>query len=270
MILEGIIAQSGAFKTLTIQDNDIDINCVAQLTQLTKRRLPEQLDTLSLLDCRMAWQTTEKLVKDLNPNSLRTLCLVNVNLNEFSLGTVYSVVQKHKRLVNLDISSNHLAPRQMRSFLESVSKNRRLQQLSLGWNSVADQKMSEDQQQKVSALLGNLIKHNKNLIHIDLTACGLTNLMMKELGTHVRRSGSLLGIHLTGNPGLTAENTQYLSQRIRCRPVEDIERYTFVQNFVSELMRQQPHELKKAIIWRMRQNKTFHSKYSDPAQKFVL
>ena len=98
--------------------------------------------------------------------------------------------------------------------------------------------MSEDQQLKVSTLLGNLIKYNKNLIHIDLTACGLTELMMRELGTHIRRSGSLLAIHLTGNVGLTAETAQYLSQRIRCRPVENIERFTFVQNYVSDVMRQ--------------------------------
>ena len=127
LLLDGFLAQSGAFKTLTIQDNDLDLNCVAQLTQLTKRRLPEHLDALCLLDCRIAWQNTEKLVKDLNPNFLRTLSLVNVNLNEFSLDAVYSLVQKNKRLVNLDISANHLAPRQMRSFIESVSKNRRLQ-----------------------------------------------------------------------------------------------------------------------------------------------
>jgi hypothetical protein len=45
----------------------------------------------------------------------------------------------------------------------------------------------------------------------------------------LRRAGSLLSIHLSGNPGLTEENREYLVKRIRCRPNEDLERFNRIQ-----------------------------------------
>lgn len=69
---------------------------------------------------------------------------------------------------------------------------------------------------------------------------GLTSLIIKELGTHLRRARSLLGIHLSGNPGLTEENQGALCERVRCRPNEDIERFTRIQNMVYEHTNQLP------------------------------
>lgn len=74
-------------------------------------------------------------------------------------------------------------------------------------------------------LLGGTIKHNKNLIHFDLTCTGLTIHIIKELGNVLRRAGSLLAIHLSGNAGVTEENHDYLVKRVRCRANEDIERF---------------------------------------------
>jgi hypothetical protein len=63
-------------------------------------------------------------------------------------------------------------------------------------------------------------------LHLDLTCTGLSNLIIRELGSCLRRAGSLLSIHLSGNPGLTEENCEYLANRIKCRPREDIERFS--------------------------------------------
>ena len=35
----------------------------------------------------------------------------------------------------------------------------------------------------------------------------------------------MLVVHLSDNPGLSDENLDYLPQRIKCRPAEDIERF---------------------------------------------
>jgi len=47
-------------------------------------------------------------------------------------------------------------------------------------------------------------------LHLDLTNTGLTNIIIHSMGTILKRAGSLLAIHLTGNSGLTKENIEYL------------------------------------------------------------
>lgn len=79
---------------------------------------------------------------------------------------------------------------------------------------------------EIVKMLGTIIKRNKQLLHLDLTCTGLTNLIVHEMGSHLRRAGSLLSIHLSGNPGLSRENCEYLANRIKCRPREDIERFS--------------------------------------------
>lgn len=57
--------QNGSFKTLSIKDNEIDEKCVDLILNLTKRRLPDQLDHLNISFCKIGWNDTEKLLKSL-------------------------------------------------------------------------------------------------------------------------------------------------------------------------------------------------------------
>ena len=59
-----------------------------------------------------------------------------------------------------------------------------------------------NQQQEVLDCLAKFIKRNKNLIHLNLEATGLTYEMIKLLLVSVKASRSLQGIHLCGNPGV--------------------------------------------------------------------
>jgi len=97
--------------------------------------------------------------------------------------------------------------------------------VNLSWNTISDNKTSEKEQIEIVHLIGKAIKHNKQLIHLDLTATGLTTLIVRDLGTILRRAGSLLAIHFSGNPGLSQEIADFLHTRIRQRPREDIEKY---------------------------------------------
>jgi len=67
-----------------------------------------------------------------------------------------------------------------------------------------------------------MIKHSRSLYHIDLTATGLTEFMIHEMGTYLKRSRSLLVIHLSGNTGLSDPNLEYLYKRTISRPREDV------------------------------------------------
>ena len=94
------------------------------------------------------------------------------------------------------------------------------------------------QNNEIIQMLGKIIKHSKTLQHIDLTGTGLSSQVIHSMGTALRRSRSILVIHLSGNPGLNLTNMEYLTQRIRCRPNEDIERYTRITTVVKNTLKE--------------------------------
>ena len=88
--------------------------------------------------------------------------------------------------------------------------------------------------------LSRIIKFNTKLVHCDLTCTGLTTHVVYELGRAIRRSVSLLAIHLSGNPGLTDENKVYLHNRIKARPHEDMDRFIRINTLVRQQLGSQP------------------------------
>lgn len=69
-----------------IRENDIDSNCVQEITNLVRKRPPENLEVLRLSHCRINWKITKELLDNLKVRSyLRKLELVKANLNEFSI-----------------------------------------------------------------------------------------------------------------------------------------------------------------------------------------
>lgn len=59
--------------------------------------------------------------------------------------------------------------------------------------------------------------------------------MVNALGRQMKRSRSLLAIHLSGCPGLDEENSAFLRKRIVCRPNEEIGRFNRIQNIVKDM-----------------------------------
>jgi hypothetical protein len=62
-------------------------------------------------------------------------------------------------------------------------------------------------------------------MHLDLTSSGLTELIIYEITKSMRRAKSLLAIHLSGNPGLTYKNQDFIFERLKLRPVEEMDRF---------------------------------------------
>jgi len=72
---------------------------------------------------------------------------------------------------------------------------------------------------------------------LDLSGSGLGPFILEGIGNCLRKAKSLLCIHLSGNPGLTKEMQDSLTQRIKCRPKEDMERFSRINNLVSKVMK---------------------------------
>jgi len=68
----------------------------------------------------------------------------------------------------------------------------------------------------IMAKFTKMIKYNKNIIHLDLSSTGLTELMLRTIGCALRRSKSLLALHLSGNPGVNQSLKNFLYTRIHC------------------------------------------------------
>jgi len=216
-----------------IRENDIDGNCVQEITNLVRKRQPESLEVLRLSHCKMNWKITKQLLENLKTKSyLRKLELVKANLNEFSIADLGEVVQNARALTHLDLSWNYLPPVHMLTIVEILSGNRRLQYINLAWNALIAQDADEKDQMYVLELLGKMIKHNLKFLHFDLTSTGLTHRIVEELGKQLRRSRSLLSIHLSGNPGVNDQSSRRLRDRVHARPNEDISRYSRISSRV--------------------------------------
>lgn len=63
--------------------------------------------------------------------------------------------------------------------------------------------------------LCKFIKRNKNLLHVDLSYTGLSELQLWEFGAALRRAKSMRSIHLSGNK-ITKRLVQHLVDRAHC------------------------------------------------------
>ena len=62
---------------------------------------------------------------------------------------------------------------------------------------------NDEQDDIVCNLLVKLVSKNEELIHLDLSSTGLTGEILISLIKPIKQSLSLIGIHLSGNPGIT-------------------------------------------------------------------
>lgn len=68
-------------------------------------------------------------------------------------------------------------------------------------------------------LMDNLckfIKHDFKLLHLDLSHTGLSKMMLLEFGSALRRSKSMLSLHLNGNPGIDIDLKKTMAERVHC------------------------------------------------------
>ena len=159
-------------------------------------------------------------------NQLMKLALVNCSINDSNYKVLESLLKTQRFLIDIDISWNQLMPHFSKSLLTVMAENRRLQFINLAWNNITNSEASEEDQNTVLTLIGTIIKRNKNILHMDLTSCGLTEFILIGIGNAMRKARSLLAIHLSGNDlGVTDKSKQYIRDRVRCRPQEDIEHY---------------------------------------------
>ena len=62
-----------------------------------------------------------------------------------------------------------------------------------------------DHNEKMTGYLTQFIKRNTAVLHVNLDQTQLTEGMLWTIGKALKRSPSLVSMHLSGNPGITTE-----------------------------------------------------------------
>ena len=97
----------------------------------------------------------------------------------------------------------------MQEFVASVGENRKLQYLSIANNCfierVKDQNTAnvERSEQLAIEIMQTFLKQGKRLVHLNLTSTNLSEKLILSILPQIKRAKSLMGIHLSGNPGVT-------------------------------------------------------------------
>lgn len=91
--------------------------------------------------------------------------------------------------------------------LECISKNRRLKNVNLSWNNLANQnrvlkspELMLDYQLKAAQMIVNFFKFNKKLMHFDISNTGLTMPMFQLIAANLKKAMSMVALHLSNNP----------------------------------------------------------------------
>lgn len=139
-----------------------------------------------------------------------------------------AMVRSSKHLIELDISYNELKASEMRGVISALSMNRRLQYINLSWNRIKERKAIirgaeptelDLEEREIIDELGQLIKHNGKLLHLNLTQTALTKPMLMAIAGVMRRAKSLLALHLTGNPGVDDDLKKQMHEKVVARPM---------------------------------------------------
>lgn len=77
-----------------------------------------------------------------------------------------------------------------------------------------------DKQLEVSDALFRIIRYNKRLVHLDLTCTNISEAMFMQIIPGVKKTRSLMSIHLSGNPGVTNKVKQEALKILKAKTVE--------------------------------------------------
>lgn len=100
-----------------------------------------------------------------------------------------------------------------------------------------EQRALTDEEEDIVKHLGMFIKYNVALQELNLSHTSLGPNLLREIAYTIRKSRSLLTLHLTGNTaGINPKNKKFLHKRLKCKPVPfELERFEKLQDYVGGL-----------------------------------
>ena len=165
----------------------------------------------------MSPQVTFELITAIQQKSyLKSLEIAKAPISKELTKKIADYAATSKHLEDLDISWNALHPDSFPYFLEQIQANKKLQFLNISYNNIVETSLSSfspiskkhvyaltDNQLEVADKLFRFLRHGKRLIHVDLTGTNLSEPMFLQMIPGIKKSGTLMSVHFSGNPGVT-------------------------------------------------------------------
>lgn len=140
VLLDGM-NQLSIVSSLTYKHNMFGQASLQSLIPIIRREEAHlALRSLHLVHCKITAKVTHSLLNSLNQqkNRIRSLSLVNVNLNQSNYLALCQLIRVSRSLQDLDISWNGMQPKQMYELIDVIVENRSLQFLNLSYNNLHD------------------------------------------------------------------------------------------------------------------------------------
>ena len=179
------------------------------------------IKSLALVNVRINASNTRNLCEFIK-NS-RHLEELDSSWNAIKCSSLFEIVETigfNRTLKSLNLSFNHLFDQfnvkfadcrpemalEVKEKADALEKKRKFMKKKFGEEGL---KRLENEGLNSSMLavktLRNFIKMNNHLMHLNLTSTGMNSQMLNEFGVAMRRTKSLISLHLSGNPGINAD-----------------------------------------------------------------
>ena len=135
----------------------------AILPIISKKQIKHSLRILHLKHCKMTSAVTHDLLYSFNrtKNFLRSLSLVNVNINGTNYRELCKFIKGSRHLQELDISWNGMRCHQVYELVDVIADNRTLQDLNLSFNNLHDSMQEKFAASTPAARLRNIEEKKK-------------------------------------------------------------------------------------------------------------
>ncbi|CAI2359327.1 unnamed protein product [Moneuplotes crassus] len=181
---------------------------------------------LELIDCDIKGILLKKIMREIRVNrEIEELRLSSIDFSTDIISNLSEFVANNFALKSLNLSWSEISSDDLLLFLSRIEQIKHLQHFDI--STIPFQGPSLD---KLVDLLKQFIINNPSLIHLNISSCNLSSNEIKILLEGIRKSKSLLSVHLSGNTNqediakLLGTNCRKpsLSQLISGRPGESL------------------------------------------------
>ena len=220
-------AQFKDFKSIIYRHNELHEESLDGLRLLFEKRVPYHLEELRVSACRITPDVTTDLIQAImEKGSLKQFELAETVLFEDDIEFIGDFMQRSRELEELVLSGNSMVPNQMDMLMQVIRHNKKLVQLNISFNNMIEAfsgnnlKRVIETESRVKEQLHSFLRGNKKLIHLDLTATNLSEEAILYILPAIKRTKSLQGIHLSGNPGVTDDVKGMIRRMLKTHPDE--------------------------------------------------
>jgi hypothetical protein len=200
------IARQDSLQSFFYTRNELGMRIAEGLAGLKESNLVE----ISFNGCKVVNSALPCVISSvLRIKKLNKLSISDISLQETAISALISGL-KRSNLSHLDLSYNQIPLPATKSFLTYLRRDTKLRYLDYSWNSLA----SADNE--VAYMLGAILRAQSCLVHLNLSNTQLDEEGLRLVLQGVRKSGTLVSLHLTGN-SITMQLAEHINRLLEAK-----------------------------------------------------